>query len=397
MKSRHLLPLLAAALPALLASAFAAEPCNETCKTLLREGQVAQSQGQNKQAYDKFRAASSASPGASAPASAAAALFYQLSTGARPEEAGKLRASARDMATQAARLAPDDPVAQEVLRLLDDDAPSPLHVPAPAVLALRDAAETLFAQGRYADALAKYEAAMRADPQYSMAWIGAGDCWFMQKEWARAENLFRRAAEIEPRNAQAWRFLSDALLSQGKAEAADAALVAGIAADPSQRPGWSKLAALRARAGHPLAPLQLRRGSRVVRAAGGDGKDNYSVTVEDWVNKDPQTPDAALRLTLALAEANTRKAATGPVDAYAVELEAWRTALKVAGELEAGTGKVLGDPALVRMQALARDGQLEPAILLLQFRQAYRPALEAWNAAHPGGVKAFIDRYGLQP
>lgn len=31
------------------------------------------------------------------------------------------------------------------------------------------------------------------------------------------------------------------------------------------------------------------------------------------------------------------------------------------------------------------------------FRQAYRPSLEAWVAAHPGGVKEFIDRYGLQP
>jgi hypothetical protein len=46
---------------------------------------------------------------------------------------------------------------------------------------------------------------------------------------------------------------------------------------------------------------------------------------------------------------------------------------------------------------MARDGQLEPAILILMFRQSYRPALEAWGAAHPRGVKEFIDRYGLRP
>ena len=49
------------------------------------------------------------------------------------------------------------------------------------------------------------------------------------------------------------------------------------------------------------------------------------------------------------------------------------------------------------MQALAKDGQLEPAILLLMFRQSYRPALNAWLGANTGGVKGFIDRYGLQP
>jgi hypothetical protein len=72
-------------------------------------------------------------------------------------------------------------------------------------------------------------------------------------------------------------------------------------------------------------------------------------------------------------------------------------ALKVADELKASTGKELSDPALRQIQALARDGQLEPAILLLMFRQSYRPALDAWLAAQPRGVKEFIDRYGLRP
>lgn len=275
MKPFRTLPLLLAlALPA----AFAADPCNDTCKALVHEGQVLQAQGQNGPAYAKYKAASEAAPQASVPLSSTAVLMYTMS--------------------------------------------------------------------------------------------------------------------IEAANVQAWRFLSDALAAQGKPREAETALEAGIAADPSQRPNWSKLAALRAGTSLPLQHLGLRRGSRLTRDASG----RYTIGLEEWVLKTPETPDTAMRLSLAAGQTNQRNAATGqPLDAYQVELAAWRMALKVAEELKASTGKDPSDPALLRMQGFARDGQLEPAILLLLFRQAYRPSLEAWLAAHPGGVKTFIDRYGLQP
>jgi tetratricopeptide (TPR) repeat protein len=388
--SRYLLLPLALAAPA----AFAAGPCNDSCQALLREGQLLLAQGQNAQAYARFKAAADAAPAASEPVSSTAALMYTMSVAAKQDQAEKLRAGARDMANRAIGLAPDNPVAQEVLRMLDDGPGPPLHAPTPEVAKLVDQAETLFAQRRFAEALEVYQDVMLADPAYSTAWVYAGDCYFAQKDWVHAEALFRRATEIEPHNSQAWRFLSDALASQGKRPAAEAALEAGIGADPSQRPNWSKLAALRAADGLPLRRLELRRGGRVTPAAAG----KYTIVLDEWVLKTPETPDTAMRLSLAAAEANGRAAAAGKApDAYAVELDAWRSALKVADELKASTGKDPSDPALLQMQALARDGQLEPAVLLLLFRQSYRPALTAWLAAHPGGVKTFIDRYGLQP
>jgi tetratricopeptide (TPR) repeat protein len=381
--------LLAAAMPA----AHAADPCSDACHALVREGHALQAQGQYPQAYAKFKAASDASPRASIPASSAAALMVAMSASAKPEQADKLRAGARDMASQALRMAPDDPAAQEVLRMLDDATPSPLHMLAPDLARIHAEGEALFAQQRYPEALARYEAVMRADPAYSIAWVNAGDCWYMQKDAARAAALFRRATEIEPRNAQAWRFLADALASQGQRAAAESALMAGIGADPAQRPTWRKLGEARGAAA-PLAPLSLRRGSRVTR--GADGK--FQVNIDDWALKDPQTPDAAIRLTLAITEASVRQAAADKTpDAYDVELEAWRTALKVADELKTNSGKDLTDPALLTMQMLAREGQLEAAILLLLYRESYRAALERWRAAHPDGVKTFIARYKLQP
>jgi tetratricopeptide (TPR) repeat protein len=277
--------------------------------------------------------------------------------------------------------------------VLDDDGPSPLRTPNAAALKLVIEAQALLAQNRFGEALQKYEAAKLADPQYSMSWIGSGDCYFMQQDWVRAEAEFRRAVEVEPRNSQAWRFLADALQQQGKRDGAEAALLSAIAADPSQGPNWVRLNGLRAGAGKPLAPLALRRGVRVVQ--GSDG--NYTVELEDASNK-PKTPDSALRLALGLGEINLRnQAAAKGKTPFQIELESWRLALKIIEEANANSGQGLSDPALLRMQALERAGQLEPAVLLLLFRQSYRPALEAWIAANPGGVKAFIDRHGLRP
>lgn len=382
--------LLAFGIPA----ASAANLCGEACMRLVGEAQALAGQGKIQEALVKFKEAEKAEPQASLPLSAAAALILHLSEGVKPEGRKQLREMARSMATRALSLADDDPVAQETLRMLDDDGPSPLRTPNPAASKLVAEAQALLTQKKLGEALQKYEAAMQADPQFSGAWIGAADCYFLQKDWARAEALFRRAAEIEPRNSQAWRFLADALVQQGKRDAADAALLSAIAADPAQRPNWDRLAGLRARAGMPLQRLALRRGVRVVQ--GSDGK--YTVNVDGPADQKQDTPDFAIRLALAMAEIKLRTADTAKArSAYEVELESWRLALKVAGEAEANGAKALSDPALLRMQALDKDGQLEAAILLLQFRQSYRPALEAWMAANPGGVKAFIDRYGIRP
>jgi len=237
------------------------------------------------------------------------------------------------MARRALALAPDDPLAQEALRLLEDDGPSPLHRVNPEGAALLAQAERLFAQRRYADALGTYEEVMRLDPQFSGAWVGAGDCWFAQQAWARAESLFRRATEIEAHNSQAWRYLADTLHAQGRLPAAEQALLAAVAADPAQRTNWVKLASLRAGAGLPLKRLQLQRGAGVT--IGADG--NARVTVDGDLHGASPTPDASLRLALALAEASARLAdkenqAGRPRSPYEIELAAWHSALQASTE-----------------------------------------------------------------
>ena len=384
-------PLILAAAVALCLPAFAADPCKEDCRRLVAEGHALDSQGKHTEALQKIKEAETLAPNASLPQSAAASVFYRLSTVAKPDKVEEMRRLARGLAGRAIALDPANPIAHEVLRLLDDG-PSPLRAPSPQAAALLASAEKHFAQGNYKEALAGYEAVQWADPQYSFAWVGAGNAYFVQKDLVKAEAQFRRATEIEPGNAQAWRFLGSALREQGKFEASEAALLSAIAADPSQRPSWGMLAQVRARGQQALKPLALRRGARV--AQGADGK--FTIEVEPQGGQ--TTPDHAIRLARAMAEANIRNGdKTGAKSAYEIELASWRMALKIAGEAKAKTGEGITDPGLLTMQALEGDGQLEAAILLLQFRQAYRPELERWLAANPGGVKAFIDRYGLQP
>jgi len=386
--------IIAALLALFTTAASAATQCAEPCRTLVQDAHVLEGQGKFKEALDKYQAAEKANPQASLPLSLQAGLFLKLSSVAPKDKAGQVRETARVLAERATALASDDPIAHEVLRLLDDDGVSPLHTPNPEAAQLLAEGAALFAQRKAKESLLKYEAAMQADPKASGAWVGAADYHFMQGDWPRAEALFRRATEIEPKNAQAWRFLSDALLAQGQRAPAEAALYSSIVADPSQRPSWSKLARLRAAVGLPLKALAFRRGVRVVQ--GADGK--FTINVDKSVAESANTPNYAIRLALAMGEVNLRKdAAAKGRSPYEIELDAWRLALKVMDEAGAAGGEGVSDPALLQMQALARDGQLEPAILLLMFRQSFRPALEAWLAANPGGVKLFIDRYGLQP
>lgn len=393
MKSLRVLTL-AALLAFFNAGATAAMQCGEPCRTLMRDAHVLEGQGKYQEALDKYKAAEQADPQASLPVSLQAGLMFKLSSVAPKDKAAQVRQTARALAERATTLAADDPIAHEVLRMLDDDGVSPLHTPNPRAAKLLAEGSALFAQRKPKEALLKYEAAMEADPKASSAWVGAADCYFMQGDWPRAEDLFRRATEIEPHNAQAWRFLSDALLAQGQRAPAEAALYASIAADPSQRPSWGKLARLRAAAGLPLKSLAFRRGVRVEQEA--DGK--FTVHIDESVAGKEDTPNYAMRLLLGMSESNQRQSESAASKSpYEIELGAWRTALKVMDETKAIGDQRVTDPALLQMQALAKDGQLEPAILLLLFRQSYRPALNAWLAANPGGVKGFIDRYGLQP
>ncbi|NVM76790.1 tetratricopeptide (TPR) repeat protein [Duganella sp. SG902] len=368
-------------------------PINAEAEALIHQGHALQTQGKYKEAFEKFSAAAQADPQASLPLSSIAGML--LSMAKQTQEAGalKLRQQAEDMARQALQKHANDPVAMEVLRELADDRPLPLHQPTPEAAAALHEGELLFTQRKLDEALAHYERAAALDPNYSQAWIYAGDCYYFQKKFAEAEQRFRKGVEVEPLNSQGWRFLADALAAQGKPGPAEGALMGGIAAQPSQMPNWVKLNQLRTNSGFPLTPLNL------VRKAKGQldpATRTLNLTVDPSLKgADPaRQPDAGLWLALATQQAIEGKAGASP---FAIELAAWRKALQVADELSAQGGGELQDPALKTMRRLAQADQLEPALLLLQYKESWRAEFEAWKSAHPDGVRKFIDAYQLRP
>ena len=381
------------------ASVSAQAPINEAASALTQEGDKLMTQRKYADAVRSYYAAGKADPASSQPPSRLASLIYTLSVAADADKKAAMRAQAEGLAQQALKLEPRDPIAQEVLRLLAEEKPAPLHAPTPEAARLSSDAEQLFVAGKFDEAREKYMLAAKADPLYSAPWVYAGDCYYAQKKWPEAEEMFRKGVTIEPLNGQGWRFLADALAAQGKRAAAEEALLNGIAAQPSQMPSWGKLASFRAAAGTPLTPLGLvRKASATVDQASGKATVRLDPAFSDPAEQ--KKPDGAVWLMVGMSEANIRskdlqdKTTTTP---FAMELAVWQGAMKVADELAANDGGALTDPGLIAMQSLAKADQLEAGLLILRYKESYRPEFEAWKKAHPNGIRKFVDTWGLQP
>lgn len=372
---------------------------NDAARALIQQGNVLATQGRYQDAVQQFQAASRADPASSSPVAAIAHVLLLAADAQQGSNAATLRQQAEGAAHYALTLGADDPLAQEVLRLLADEKPAPLNMPSQAAWKLLQEGETLFQSNKPAEAVVKYEEAARIDPRYSTAMVYAGDCYFVQKNWPEAETRFRKATEIEPLNGQAWRFLSDALAWQNKWTASEAALLSGIAAHPSQLPTWNKLASLRGKQGYPLTALKLQR-KAAVQLDSDTGK--YDIKLDPAVasGADQRQADGAVWLMLALTESNLRAAnrrQRQPDRPFAIELAAWQAAMKAADELSARDQVDLSDPALRTMRMLAKADQLETGLLLLAYKESWRPEFEAWKKEHPDGVRKFIDTYALRP
>lgn len=366
---------------------------NTDAQRLVKEGQALASQGKYEDAFAKFKEASLASPEASSPYAAVAFTLLSLVAGDNRPEAGKQRAEAAGWAQKALSLDSSDPLANEVMRALDDEGEPPLHQASAHGNAVFKEGETLFHQGKYEEARAKYREAQRIDPAFSPAFVMEGDSYFVEKNWGAAEFLFQRAAEIEPLNAQAWRFLADARSRLKNYEGTVHAAIRAVAAMPSQKGNWDRIDELRKVGGKPLTSLNLQR--RVRASRGGDG---VAVEVAKMFNSDKsrESADYAVWLTFAMLEAlDGQDSSKG--SPFERTYGAWKAALEVAAEMERDQQLKLTLPDLLILRKLDQQGALKAGILLLMYREAYRPELEAWKAANPDGVRDFITTFELKP
>lgn len=159
----------------------------------------------------------------------------QLEEGA---EAVAVRTRMREAASRAVELG--DP--REFMRIMANMDPSkPLDSApesSPGASLLKEG-EKAYGAGDYETALAKYAAALDADPHLYQAALFAGDSAYAQKDLATAAKWFAKAIAIDPNRETAYRYWGDAILRySGHPMAAKEKFIEAIVAEPYNRLAW---------------------------------------------------------------------------------------------------------------------------------------------------------------
>ncbi len=356
-------------------------PGNEKSQALLAEGAVLERQGKAGDALSRYQAAMEADPKASLPISSIAGVYWQVGQSTkdqakRTEYLGIAGAAARD----ALKLDAFNPVAMDILRRLDDDQPQVVHKPSPEAMKAMQAAEDFFHAKQYDKAIVQYEQAIKLDPNFAEAVIFLGDCYFFKEDYVRAEQYFRRATVLNPRSGQAWRFLFDTFWKQGRLKDAEGASISALQALPSEKPSWPRVARARKEAGEKMTEF------RFVRRAKFDIK-------ERRIDLLPGMSQVEMAIWIAHVGGVAKDMDDPKATPFSKELAGWTSAMTAMSELPEADRATVTDPALLDLLRFHQGGQLKPAILLLMYREAYRPEFEAWKKEAPDGIKRFIDTF----
>lgn len=372
---------------------------SDDCKELIYQGQELQTQSKGTEALAKFKAAASQCPAASSPLSSLGGLYLDASRRTAPQNVKQYRQLAENYARAALAIESRDPVALETLRALKDSQAGLAHQPAPEAMRALAEAEKLFAARKFDEAYKGYMEAQKLDPQWASPWVYAGDCLFQQKKIAEAAELYRKGTQVDPYFVQSWRFLAHALILQGKLDEARQALIGAISAQPNYMPAWENLADLAARSGKPMTALKFKpRASTVTDKDTGKSK---IVMDEDLTksNGDGAALDSVAWMTYAMAKAvsNEKSKSEEEKSPFRQEYDAWNSVFTVLDEASAKNSSKLTDPQLLMLSDFRKNKQLDAALLLLTYREAYRADFEEWKKNHPDGIINFIDSFNVRP
>lgn len=389
---------------------------NEKAYSLIKEGDVLQSQEKLNEALAKYRAASEADPKASGPWSSMASIFFSAAKSAKPEQVETYRAQAKGLAQKALQLYSGDPMAMEVLRQLDTPMTQVSMTENQEAARLFNQGENFFQQHDFKNALSKYEAAFAADPQFARAVLYAGDCYFQLGDFEKAEKLYRQALDLEPRNFQGWRFLAHAQMKLTRPlEMVKLSLIKSLEIQPNYMPAWDWYELVHDIEGTKLTKINVTRMAQV-KPQKKDKETTYSIELVQQEGKDAKgtkgtkstkdaidakDADSATWLAYALLKANNLSGGKDPITGlvraepltpFKTEVEAWRFALgnvKLRDQVKS--------PLLKTLVKAEADQQLETAIFLFLYEEAFRSEFEAWKKQNPLALQRFVEHYLVRP
>lgn len=282
--------------------------------------------------------------------------------------------------------------------LRDDERPVPAE-PTPAAKKAFEEGEVAFGKQDWAAARKGYQLALKESPTYALAALYVGDSYYAEKRMEDAIPWFRTAADLNPHDPRAWRYMADAQSALGRKKEAEATMVAAIQVFPANRASWQPLAWHRAAEGRRMNRLAFKPGVTVDWDK--DGKQRIGIQASP---EDPQAQTTWLLLASAILDTITSETKPGqgkaPADLrsrFQQERFFWEIALKAYAEACQAAKTEPKDRVLRQFLVFQKDGQLDAALFLLRYREAFRPDYEAWRKAHPGAVQAFLDRYNIRP
>lgn len=363
---------------------------------MVRAGYELLSQGKFNEAAAKFEKGMKADPASSFPISAMSKLFFEASKATDPAHQAEYRTKATELAHQAMDKNDLDFIASEVLLNADGGSTESTHQPQSEAMESFNQAETAYRAQKWDEAIAGYQKALASDPRFTDAALYLGDVYFDQKQYSKAEPWFRKATEMEPRYARAWRFLADCQADEGHMADALATDLSAIAAQPDDYTAWGRLRQIYEMQNKP-ALVRFRWPSTHDSQVKQEKSGSLQLILQTPGTDSSPEGDAlsSYALMSGLAQAPDEKGLKPSelkwrTDAWEAALERYESALK---EKKAAPK----DSTWAQLLAFYKSGALKPALMVLAFREAYRPDFEAWKAANPKGVEAFIEQWHLRP
>ncbi|HVU18953.1 MAG TPA: tetratricopeptide repeat protein [Candidatus Didemnitutus sp.] len=255
-------------------------------------------------------------------------------------------------------------------------------------------AEAEFAAGKFDDALADYQAALKIEPENFSATLWLGDTYFAKGRLPEALDWYHRASVLQPDTETPWRYSGDALVRLGrKDEAMEAYLAAAIAEPyhPLTLRTLSQFAHERGlKAGFRAGPLptgniRLDHGGVTMELAqGADAADTvYATARAAWVgqHRDEAIHDGVYRQTLA-EEASALRAVLA---AFVPEEKSDSRA----------TASTKYDAALRDLARIDHDGLLEAHIFFTRANPDLAKDYPAYRAAHRVQLRTYLRHYFL--
>ena len=367
---------------------------------LVKEAYQLLDSGQVNQALAKFQEAAKADSKSSFPISGLGKLFFEASQHTDAKHQSEYQGKAIEFSREALNLNDLDFVANEVLLNLDGTSADSLHKPTPEALQAFNQGELAFQSQKWDEAASGYQRALSIDPAYTDAALYLGDTYFSRKMYDRAEPWFRKATELEPRYGRAWRFLADCNKDLGHEDLAITCDYNAIAALPSDFTAWGRLKSELENQGNGVL---IRFHWPQIQASGvsHDASGKANINVPQSLIGDSIESQAALiySMMIAITQVADEKPENKGNKRSTLEREslAWKAAMEGYENSLKEKKLTPHDSTWAQLLTFYKSDQLKPALMILAYRESYRPDFEAWKKANPNGVRAFIEHWHLRP